>query len=264
MGFIYKPSVFFSASCLIVSLASGHQGYANDIWQRMLQDAYSEHWKLVRQSIPKHSDLPPLLDLSKPAPTESERSWASEPKWEMFGTIKDPGVKGPSQATSIGTEWLDSVGEIYPIQARMSDTIVIATILSASAHISRNQSFVYSLYSLRVSKVLKADKKFRFREGSTITGMCYGGSVLFPSGHLATFLLAHSGFLSMGNQYVLFLFHRFPSSDIYIVAHPYLIQGDAVFPVYQPEIVSKPYQGMPFETFEAKVKAAVAKDVDGY
>jgi hypothetical protein len=125
-----------------------------------------------------------------------------------------------------------------------------------------NRRFVYSSFSLEVSNVLHAKKKNSIRDGERIFAAQFGGSVRFPSGHVATFLLDGEGFMEVGKQYLLFIWKPVRTDETYVVAEPYLIQDGMTFPVKTLADVSAYEKGMPFKEFEARVKTAIAKNID--
>jgi hypothetical protein len=83
----------------------------------------------------------------------------------------------------------------------------------------------------------------------------------FPSGHMATFILPGYGFLDIGKQYLLFIWTP-PRTKTYMVANPYPIQNGLVFPLNVVPDVSAYEKGLPVQQFEAKVKSAIAKNID--
>ena len=251
-----------AGSALIAGFALGQERSHGDVWQRMLQDAYSAHLSRVLAELPPHSGVPPLLDLihSKQDSSAKDRAW--EDKFNGWGTqeITDLGVPGPSEATSIDTTFIDGVGRPSALPARGSQAVVIATVTSASARIAYTHTFVYSRYCLKITKVFKGKSKNGFRKGGEVVAVQFGGRVLFPSGHMASFIMPGHGFLDIGKQYVVFIWTP-PHTKTYTIANPYLIQKGVVFPLNIEPDVSAYEKGMPIQEFEARIKAAIAKNV---
>jgi len=229
-----------------------------------LRDAYAKHMARVRMALPPHSALPPVLDLTKQSvdkPTQ-DRAWEDEYDLLMGPKgIFDPGIPTPSEATSIGTTYIDAVG-VFALPARNSRAVVIATPSASETAISPNHRMVYSRYRLRISKVLKGSRKDGFINGATVIGVTLGGSVIFPSHHLATFILAHAGFPEVGKQYLLFLWKPPHSKETFMISQAYLIANGTVYPIDTSADISAYQKGMPLNEFETKVKDTIAKDVN--
>ncbi len=177
------------------------------------------------------------------------------------GGIDDPGVPRLSEATSTGTTFFDHVGRPAALPAKSCEAVIIGEPIRAEARISSNRELVYSRFLVKVVNVWKCKKKSGIHNGADLIAVQLGGSVRFPSGHLTTFVVASSGFVGVGKQYILFLWRPPRSSQTYMVAEPYLVEGGLVFPVRTEADVSA-YEGMPLDKFEARVKAAIAAEVD--
>jgi hypothetical protein len=249
----------FMVICIFAAIAIGAASA-----QISPERAYQIQMNRVRHLLPPHSALPPLLDLSK---TSSIGGGASR-KWENRFTgsmgvreISDPGLHGPGGPVSISTATTEYVGPIWALPARSCDAVVMGRIVADRAQLAYNRRFVYSLFSVEVLQVLKGNRKQGVREEERINATQLGGSVRFPSGHMETFILANEGFMELGSQYLLMLWKPIRSDDTYMVAESYLIQGGVTFPIKTLADVSR-YDGMPAKDFEAKVKAAIAKNID--
>ena len=266
MPILARLTTLSAIGLLIVGISLSRQSSAKDtLRQRLVQDAYSEHLARVQDVLPKHSGLPPLLDVSKSNTAEGsgERAWEDRFKGVMgFGTeIADRGVESPSRATSISLATTEGGTRIYALPAQSCGAVVTAEPVASEARIAQNRLFVYSRFSLQVSRVLKANRKLGIRQGQRIVATQFGGSVRFPSGHMETFLLAKDGFLELRKQYLLFIWKPAESIQAFMIAQPYQIQGGLVFPVSTIADVSA-YDRMPIKDFEAKVRTAIAKNVD--
>ena len=182
---------------------------------------------------------------------------------KIMGTraIADPGARQPSEATSVLTNFIDTVGQASALPVRSCDAVMIASPIRADVHISKDRTYVYSRFSLQVFEVLKRSKKADIQEESGIAAMELGGRIRFPSGHMETFILARHGFLEVGQKYLLFVWKPATSIDTYVASEAYLVQDDVVFPIGTVADAS-PYEGMPLKDFETKVKAVIAKNVN--
>lgn len=256
---------------VVALLALGVMGSALALGQKQsadspkgtLERAYAAHVERIRKELPPHSGLPCLLDLSRPDVGEGIASNRWERKINgtmLIDPITDPGVSSPPGPTSVSMTFDDYVGTIWPLPARNSDAVILAKPVACSVHLARNRRFVYSSYSLEVSEVLKGKRKSGIVEGKRITAAQLGGSVRFPSGHEGTFLEVHEGFLELGQQYLIFVWRPFASDRTYAIDEAYLTEGGLTFPIMPRSADVAKYAGMPSRDFQAKVKAAIAKN----
>jgi hypothetical protein len=223
------------------------------------------HLARLRQALPPRSALPPLLDLSK----ANDGSPSAGEEWEDRFTgsmgvrpIEDPGVASPEQATSISTTITENGGQIYLLPARSCDLVAIAKVIGVTVHLAYNRRFVYSAYDLHLSEALKVPDKRLKRDGAHVLAAQLGGAIRFHSGHVGAFLEAQEGFMDVGKSYLLFLWKPVRSSEMYIVTQAFLLEEDKVFAITYISEESR-YSGTPLVQFMSKVKAVVAKNVDG-
>jgi hypothetical protein len=116
--------------------------------------------------------LPPLLDLTQSKPHDSgiDRAWESRFKGLGFSRgITDLGVPGPSEATSIATTFIDTVGRPSALPARSCPVVVIAKAVDGESRIDCSRTFVYSRYSLEISKGLRENRRTVFRKASKLS-----------------------------------------------------------------------------------------------
>jgi hypothetical protein len=183
----------------------------------------------------------------------------------MDATIIDQGVVKPSDATATTLVTIDYFAPIYSLPAKGSSDIVIAKPTAGRVCIPQSRRYVYTKFTLDVVKEYRrpADgKEEEPHEKRKITAAQFGGSVLFPTGYLETFLHDRRGFLEIGKEYVLFVWKPIPTDDTLVISQGYLIENGFVFPVSTDGDAQTVYTKMPFPDFEAKVKAVVAKNVD--
>ena len=260
-----RPLARFTGAALMVGLGLSQESSHGDVSQLMLQDAYSAHLRRVQAMLPAHSGLPPLLDLTQHQSDEGKKDRAWEDRYSGIGLsrgISDPGVAAPSEVTSIATTFIDGVGRPSALPAKHCEAILIATPVLAESKMAYTRTFVYSRYMLKIEKILKGKQKNGFRTGGQIQAVeLAGGRVRFPSGHMTSFIRPGYGFLDVEKRYVLFIWTP-PHTQTYTIANPYAIQDGLVFPLETVPNVSAYQKGMPVQQFEARVKAAIAKNID--
>ncbi len=239
------------------------QTSATDFVTALEKEKLSEHLSRVQRLLPPHSGLPPLLNLSQAETPENRASRVWEDRFTgIMGVreITDPGIPVPSEATSVLLTTNEYVG-LYALPAHNCDGVVIAKPIACNVHLAYNRRFVYSNFTMQVAEVLKRKKRPGLQKGEQILAAQFGGRIRFPSGHVETCILANEGFMELGKEYLIFIWQPVRSDETYVVSEAYLMQNDSVFPIKTFADVST-YNGMPVETFEAKVKAAIAKNVD--
>lgn len=227
-------------------------------------DAFQKHIKEVQSLLPEHSVLPPLLDLSNPTAkdTGASRAWENKFKGSMgVREHTDPGVLDPAGTGSILTTTNEYATPVWALPAHDCDAVVTARPVASRAHMAYNRRFVYSTFSLKISRVLKGSKKHGIQEGKRIIAAQFGGSIRFPSGHIETFLVTKNGFMKLNGEYLLFLWKPLRSDETYVIAESYLIENGLVFPIILDAHASA-YGGMPVQQFETRVKDAIAKNSD--
>lgn len=251
--------------CMLSALAAAmQQTVGARISEQQLQEAYAQHFAKVRESLPPHSALPPLLDLTKPQKNENAKDRAWEKPYTLSipdGGAHDLGVPNLSEATSTSRTFFDNVGRPLALPARSCEAVIVGEPVGGQTRISSNRQLVYSRLSVKVLSVWKRGRKSDIHDGAEIIAVQLGGSVLYPSGHLTTFVVVHQGFMGPGKKYVLFLWRPPKSSQTYMTAESYLVQDGLVFPVNTEADVSA-YDGMPLDKFEVEVRDAIRQNID--
>jgi hypothetical protein len=247
-------ALVISGLVLIVGLIYSENNFEN---------AYQKHFERIRHLLPTHSDLPPVLDLQKPGENSDGASRAWEERFTGMMSVRqinDPGISYPSDVASVATTFTEYATPVWALPVH-DCAVVIGTPTTATAHISHNRRFVYSVFTLHILHVLKQNGYSNIQNGRQITTAEFGGTIRFPSGHMGTFIMAQEGFIGLSKRYLLFIWKPVRSDQTYVVAEAYLIEGGDVFPINLDAHQAR-YQGMPFQEFEAKVKSAIAKNVD--
>ncbi|MGH9439568.1 MAG: hypothetical protein ACRD22_17220, partial [Terriglobia bacterium] len=67
--------------------------------------------------------------------------------------------------------------------------------------------------------------------------------------------------MRLGGKYLVFAWKPIKSDDTYVVAEAYLIENGTVYPV-DLDAHESGYAGMPFKSFESKVRTAIAENKD--
>ncbi len=158
----------------------------------------------------KHSGQPPAgeFDAGVKSPPDDPPHRAREMRGKGFyKEIRDPGklVRGAVETNHV--RFIDAVRiggqSSTPLPVSDADLIVLGTITSARAFVSRDHTYIYSDYTVTVDEVLKPDGNVS--PNGTIVMSRPGGSIHFPSGHVTTYMISGQGFLSVGSRYILFV-----------------------------------------------------------
>jgi hypothetical protein len=103
-----------------------------------------------------------------------------------------------------------------------SSSIVVGDITKATAHLSDDNTTIYSEFEVNVRAVLKNDTRVPIKVGEFLTVGREGGRVRMPSGKLIVSWINRQHMPRVGRRYLLFLTHEFPSggdagTDSYIL-----------------------------------------------
>lgn len=110
-----------------------------------------------------------------------------------------------------------------------SDLIVIGRVTGAQAHLSTDQTGVYSEFTVNVSNVLKNSASAPVAPGELIVAEREGGRVEFPESNRVTwFATAGMGLPGLGSDYVFFLTSN---EQQYTILTAYELQGGRVHPL---------------------------------
>jgi hypothetical protein len=123
----------------------------------------------------------------------------------LFPTITDPGKSVDGQTETGGIKFYDYAGVISTLPARTSAAVVIGTVVSGKAFLTKDRTYVYSDYQVRIDEILKPDAAASLIVGGQLIAFRPGGTLHFPSGHVRHFLDAGQGYPIVGAQYLFFL-----------------------------------------------------------
>ena len=116
-----------------------------------------------------------------------------------------------------------------------SSAVIIGEITAAEAHLSPDETKIYSEFTVQVDKVFKNDKLIPLNTQSKITVERPGGRVRFPSGKVVTAAVSNQDLPRPGRQYVLFLTHDFVMGGSYdetfFIVTAYELRDGQVFPL---------------------------------
>jgi hypothetical protein len=139
-----------------------------------------------------------------------------------------------------------------------SAAVIVGEITDAKAHMSDDETKIYSEFAVRVDDVLKDDGKVPIGPGSSIIVERSGGRVRFPSGKVVVSAVNHQDLPRIGKRYVLFLTHDSPNggdSEDFTILTGYELSNGLVFPL------DKPVAGHPILNYKGANETSFFNDL---
>jgi len=218
-----------------------------------------DHNKLRKPS--KHSAEPAKGEFQdnqiELAPDQERRQLRESRYKDAYPEIKDPADTNPGGPTEDYTySFVDYAGKVDPFPASRSAAVVIGTVLGGKAFVSKDHTFVYSDFKVRVDQVLKQDPSANLTVGGLLVAMKQGGTIHFPSGHVRHFLNNGHGMPAIGAQYLFFLLKPDPVPEYETaIGAVYELRNGRVYAL---DDVSAEFDGVSEPEFLGKVQAAIA------
>ncbi len=113
------------------------------------------------------------------------------------------------------------------LPADQSDLVVEGRVISSEAFLSDDKSAVYSEFTVRVGRVLKAAPGLTAAPGDSIVAERLGGRVRYPSGKIVRYRVAGEGSPTQGGEYLFFL--KQSAEGNYAIVTAYGLRGNTVF-----------------------------------
>jgi hypothetical protein len=139
------------------------------------------------------------------APDQDRRQLRESRYKGAYPEIKDPADSNPTGPKETIYVIKDYAQPIDPFPVSRSAAVVIGTILSTKAFVSKDRTYVYSDFQVRVDQVLKQDPQANLVVGGRMVASRGGGTIHFPSGHTKDYVNHGEGMPAIGSQYLFFL-----------------------------------------------------------
>lgn len=140
-----------------------------------------------------------------------------------------------------------------------SSAVIIGEITGAEAHLSSDETKIYSQFTVRVDAVLKNDELAALNPQSKITVERPGGRVRFPSGKIVVAAVSNQDLPRIGRRYVLFLTHDFIMggryNDTFFILTGYELRNGKVSPL------DKVSSGHPISAYKGIDEEAFLRDL---
>jgi hypothetical protein len=159
----------------------------------------------------KYSDLPAKGEFRDDqfvelAPDQDRRVLRESRHKNTLPEITDP---ADTSAPGPGEDYLMEIDDYAqpwdPFPVARSAAVVIGTVLSGKAFVSKDHTYVYSDYQVQIDKVLKQDPSANLAVGGRMVVSRSGGTIHFPSGRIRHFINHGEGYPPVGSQYLFFL-----------------------------------------------------------
>jgi hypothetical protein len=212
----------------------------------------------------KHSDQPAKGEFQdnqfvELAPDQDRRVVRESRHKNTFHEITDPAETSASREGEDYVVKIDDYAQpLDPFPVARSAGVVIGTVLSSKAFVSKDHTYVYSDYQVRVDQVLKQDPSANLVVGGRIVASKEGGTIHFPSGRIRNYISHGEGYPAIGSQYLFFLVKPdFPEPEYEMFTGAvYELANGKVHPLDDEQLGR--FDEMREPTFMGKVEQAIA------
>jgi len=139
------------------------------------------------------------------APDQDRRQLRESRYKGAYPEIKDPADSNPAGPKETTYVIRDYANQIDPLPVSRSAAVVVGTVLSGKAFVSKDRTYVYSDFQVRLDQVLKQDPQTNLVVGGRMVASRGGGTIHFPSGHVKDYINHGEGMPAIGSQYLFFL-----------------------------------------------------------
>jgi len=192
---------------------------------------------------------------------DAERRQLRESRYKgPYAEVRDPAETDPTGPTEDSVYVIsDYAGKIDPLPAYRSATVVIGTVLSGKAFVSKDHTYVYSDFEVHIDEILKQDPSANLSVGGQLIASRGGGTIRFPSSRVRNYVHHGEGMPAVGSQYLFFLVKpNIPEPEYeIIIGAAYEIRNGKVHPL---DDLSVEFDNMPEQEFLAKVQTAIKQN----
>jgi len=202
----------------------------------------------------------PVVDFTAAKPTDPNERAKRETKGKKYNGRHAPRITESTDQLYSFAHW--DVG-LPALPIAKSAAVIIGEITDAQAHLSEDQTNIYSEFAVRIDEVLKGDSRISLNPGSSVTVERAGGRVRFPSGKLAVSIINHQQMPRVGSRYVLFLTHDFIMGGKYdqdfFILTGYELRHGRIFPLDKvlPGHPISAYKGVDETSFLTDLRIAI-------
>jgi hypothetical protein len=197
----------------------------------------------------------PLTDKNKPEPADPQERAKRRAVGKKYDNAIQP-VDERADTVVLGSHWASGL-QALPVS--QSQAIIVGEVTGAEAHLSNDQTGVYSEFTIRAVEVLKNDAAHPLTDGSTVVAERAGGRIRFPSGCVVLVSVAGQHMPRPGRRYVLFLKQGADDINPEILTG-YELKNAVIEPLDNPSETHPilRYKGAKSDLFLADLRAAIA------
>jgi hypothetical protein len=191
------------------------------------------------------------------APDQDRRVVRENRYKNTYPVITDPADTSAGPKEDFILQISDYAEPLDPFPVARSAAVLIGTVLSGKAFVSKDRTYVYSDYQVHVDQVLKQDPSANLAVGDQVVVSRGGGTIHFPSGHIRNYINRGEGYPAVGSQYLFFLVKPdFPQAEYeVIIGAAYLLSGGKIHPLDDSQLGQ--FDNMSESVFMSKVEHAI-------
>lgn len=210
----------------------------------------------------KHDEEPdvnqfPILDYKKSGHSGDGIKRAKSKKYDNRYAVR---ISESSDGIFTISDW--EVG-LSALPVSRSSAVILGEVTNAQAHLSDDETNIYSEFTVRLVEILKHDRQRRLNIGDDVIVERSGGRVRLPSGKVIVSRTNHQDLPHVGKSYLLFLTHAFAGGsadeDFHILTG-YELRNGQVFPLdklNRGHAITQ-YSGADLATFRADLSKGLA------
>jgi hypothetical protein len=162
--------------------------------------------KQVKQPEDVYTSRFPIADFGAAKPTDPIVRAKREIKSKKYNRSHAPRISESLDNMFSTPDW---EVRLPALPVARSSVVVIGEINDAQAHLSEDETAIYSEFEVGIHEVLKNDSSLFLGPGTSLTVERPGGRVRFRSGKIAVSAINHQDMPRVGRKYVLFLTNDF-------------------------------------------------------
>ena len=211
--------------------------------------------KTARQENPDFSRFP-IADFHAPEPLDANLRAAHEAKGRKYSKKHMPQISDDTYQIFSNSDW-DVRLPALPVE--QSAAVVIGTVRSAHAYVTREKTGIYSEFQVAVETVIKNEPDNMIKTEAKITVERNGGRARMPSGKTVISWVSHQNMPRVGGRYLLFLTHQFETpndapKDFYLLTGYELRDG-------QVHLLDDTQPGHPITRYDGTTETTLLSDL---
>jgi hypothetical protein len=207
----------------------------------------------------KHQAQFPIADYEAgPESTDLKIRQRREAKGDRYDKGVNVRVELDSDTATTDLHWAN---EIPAFPLNQSTTVVLGTVTSAAAHLSKSRRTVYSEFTIELERTLKPQAAENL--GPTIIADRVGGRVRKPDGSIGMYWVSGQGMPVVGSRYAFFL--KLEEDSDFTIVTAYELREGKVYALDHPggDHPFAKYEGEDEQSFLEELISAIANPPTG-